>query len=136
MARNRQKMKGRRDGGSFIMLFHTLFECPNYSSLSPRAVKLFYDLCGQYKGDNNGDFTMAWSIMQAKGWNSKDQLNKARLELLEKGFIVQTRQGWNNHCSLYGVTLWQINECGGKLDMSPTRTPLGWWKDGKPAEQN
>ncbi len=137
MARNRQKSKGRSGGPPpFVQVYYALLECPNYATLSPRAVKLLYDLYGQYRGHNNGDFTMAWSIMSTKGWNSKDQLNKARLELLQKGFIVQTRQGWNNHCSLYGVTFQPIDECGGKLDMQPTRTSLGWWKDGKPPEQN
>lgn len=70
--------------------------------------------------------------MQGKGWRSKDQLSKARRELLEKGFIVQTRQGWNNHCSLYGVTFQAIDDCGGKLDIPQTTTAYGWWKDGSP----
>jgi hypothetical protein len=130
MARTRQKMKGRRDGGTFIMVPHALLDCANYASLSPRAVKLFLDLYGQFKGANNGDFTLAWKVMREKGWSSKDQLSKARRELLERGFIVQTRQGWNNRCSLYGVTFHPIDECGGKLDINPTSTAFGWWKEG------
>lgn len=136
MARNRQKMKGRREGGSFVIIPHAFFECENYRSLSPRAVKLLFDLYSQYRGANNGDFTMAWSIMVSKGWTSKDQLHKARQELLASGFIVQTRQGWNNHCSLYGVTFLPIDDCKGKLDHAATLTPLGWWKEGKPHAQN
>jgi len=134
MSRNRQKAKGRREIGSFIAVPHAVLECANYASLSPRAVKLFFDIYGQYKGNNNGDFTMAFSVMKNKGWRSKDQLNKARFELLQKGFIVQTRQGWNNHCSLYGVTLHPIDECGGKLDVDATIVAYGWWKHGVPAE--
>ena len=132
MTRNRQKLKGRRNGSSFIMVPHRVLECTNYASLSPRAVKLLFDLYGQYKGSNNGDFTLAWSVMKEKGWNSKDQLNKARLELLEKGFIVQTRQGGKHRCSLFAVTFQPINECGGKLDINPTQTAYGWWKSGPP----
>ena len=132
VAKSRMRAKGRREGGSFALVPHALLECANYASLSPRAVKLFLDLYGQYRGTNNGDFTLAWKVMQTKGWTSKDQLGKARRELLEKGFIVQTRQGWNNRCSLYGVTLHPIDECGGKLDIKPTTTALGWWKNGPP----
>lgn len=134
MARTRVKTKNRSENGSFVIVPHALLECANYSSLTPRAVKLFYDLYAQYKGSNNGDFSMPWSMMQTKGWNSKDQLNKARLELIEKGFIMQTRQGGKNRCSLYGVTFQTIDECGGKLDISPPPTPLGWWKNGIPSE--
>jgi len=43
---------------------------------------------------------------------------------------VQTRQGWNNHCSLYAVTFHPIDECGGKLDINSSRTAFGWWKEG------
>lgn len=132
MARDRRKVKGRQEGGSFIKVPHAVLESESYTSLSARSVKLLFDLYGQYRGNNNGDFTAALSVMQKKGWRSKDSLNKARRELLEKGFIIQTRQGWNRRCNLYGVTFQAIDECKGKLDISPTSIPYGWWKDGGP----
>lgn len=96
MARNRQKAKGRKDSGSFVQLPHAILEHPNFARLSHRAVRLLISLYGQYRGQNNGDLCMAYTVMKPLGWKSKDQLHKAKKELLETGWIVQTRQGGRN----------------------------------------
>jgi hypothetical protein len=38
-----------------------------WASLSPFAVKLLMELLGQYRGDNNGDLTVAWTLMSKRG---------------------------------------------------------------------
>lgn len=119
---------GRSQTGSFLALPHSLMEHPNFSSMSPRAVKLLLDLGAQYRGVNNGDLAMTWSIMEKRGWHSRDQLRKARQELLYRGFIVITRQGGRNLATLYALTWRQIDECGGKLDTRPTKTASNNWK--------
>lgn len=96
--------------------------------LSARGVKLLLDLFGQFDGRNNGDLTAAWSIMSKRGWRSKETLYRALGELLDRRWIVTTRQGGRRICSLYGVTWLAINECGRKIDVSATRTPSGAWK--------
>ena len=132
MARNRSKAKGRSESGSFVQLPHAILQCEAYPRLGGWAVKLLIDLYGQYKGHNNGDFSMEWARMNMTGWNSKDTLYNARTELENNGFIIQTRQGGKHLCSLYAVTWKPIDECGGKLDCPATNTAPGYWKVGHP----
>ncbi|KJS04336.1 MAG: hypothetical protein VR73_14740 [Gammaproteobacteria bacterium BRH_c0] len=128
MARSRVKAKGRSEGGGFLRLHHRLIQHPNFYTLSPRAVKLLIDIAGQYRGLNNGDLSAAYTLMRQRGWTSKDQLSKALAELLERGFLILTRQGGRTRPSLYAVTWEPVNDCGGKLDVSSTNAPPGNWK--------
>ena len=128
MARTRQRVRGRKDSGSFAQIPHEVLEHPNYAALHPRAVKLLWDLYAQYRGKNNGDLCAAFSVMKKKGWSSSDQLDKAKKELLARGWIIVTRQGGRNKPNLYAVTFRPIDECNNKLDVKPTITPLGSWK--------
>lgn len=128
MAYKRNKMKGRRESGTFIMLPHAVIDNPNFIALSPYAVKLLIDLYGRYNGYNNGDFCAAWSLMEKRGWRSKATLQKALKELLERGFIMTTRQGGRKVATLYAVTFKDIDECQGKLDVRPGPAP-GIWRD-------
>ena len=128
MALSRRKAKGRSDSGSFVAVPHAILESNNYATLSAPAVKLMLDLYGQYRGTNNGDFAMAWSMMSKRGWRSKDTLYRARDDLIDNGFIVQTRQGGKHQCSLYAITWQPIDDCSGKLDCSPTNVAPGYWK--------
>ena len=130
MSRSRSNAKGRRESGSFVALPHAVLESEPYSRLSASAVKLMLDLYGQYKGQNNGDFSMAWSIMRKRGWRSKETLYRARDILQKNGFIVQTRQGGKHQCSLYAVTWQAIDYCSGKLEHPSSPVALGYWKNG------
>ncbi len=130
MTRSREKTKGRKDSGSFVQLPHAILEHENFARLSHKAVRLLINIYGQYRGSNNGDLNMAYTVMKRLGWKSKDQLYKAKNELMEIGWIVQTRQGGRNFCSLYAVTFQAIDECKGKLDVKPCRVALGYWKLG------
>ena len=132
MARKRWRAIGRADTHSFVALPHRILECDAYFRLSAKGVKLLIDLFGQYRGKNNGDFGMAWTVMEKRGWRSRDTLSRARRELLENGLIVQTRQGGRNKCNLYAVTWLAIDECNGKLDSPPTIVAPGYWKEGRP----
>lgn len=126
MARTREKIKGRRESGSFIMLPHAVIEDPNFVALSAQAVKLFIDLYGQYKGSNNGDLCAAWSVMQKRGWRSKATLFKALRELDARGLIMTTRQGGRKLATLYAVTFKDIDKCNGKLDVNHGPAPGTW----------
>ncbi len=129
MSRNRLRTKGRKEIGSFVALPHAVLEHPNFTKLSPRAVKLLIDIYAQYRGNNNGDLCAAFTIMKTRGWTSKDQLQKAKDELLEVGWLIVTRQGGRNKPTLYAVTFQPIDECKGKLDVNPTAAPPGNWKN-------
>ena len=123
----RRRNKGRQTTPSFVMFPHHVLRHEVLSKLSPRASKLVIDLMAQYQGDNNGDLSAPLSQMRARGWNSSDQLNKAKKELINEDVIWVTRQGGRNLASLYALTWFPINECEGKLDVSPTKTaPVNW----------
>jgi hypothetical protein len=66
--------------------------------------------------------------MKARGWASKETLWNATEELEHYGFIKKTRQGGRHACSLYAVTWWSIDECGGKLEIPSTRAASNEWK--------
>ena len=130
---NRERAKSRREGGPFVPLPISVITSSNYVSLSTKAVKLLVDMCSQLHFSaggpiNNGDISIAWTILSSRGWKSKETLRRAELELLYYEFIMQTRQGGRNRCNLYAVNWWAIDECGGKLDVMATRTPSCEWK--------
>ncbi len=101
----------KRESGGFIALPFAVVRSPELAGLGPHAVKLLFDLLQQYNLRNNGDFSMSFEKgMRARGWKSKQTLNKARLELLESGFIVISRQGGLHQCSLYAVTFFSYLE--------------------------
>lgn len=134
MGRTRAKAKGRRESGAFIPLPVSVLNHANFARLTPKAVKLLIDLCVQLRFReggtvNNGDITAAWKLMEPRGWQSKDTLYRALDELLHYGFVIRTRQGGRNLCSLFAVTWWAIDECAGKLDIKPTRAPSNEWRN-------
>ena len=121
------RQKGRRSSDSFIRIPHHVVNHENFRTLSPRATKLLIDLLAQFRGYNNGDLAATLKMMQERGWNSSDQLNKAKNELVDRDIIWVTRQGGRNKCNLYAVTFFPIDECKGKLDVASTRTaPVNW----------
>ena len=123
-----RKAKGRASSGSFVSLPHIVLKHPAFATLTPRGTKLLIDLATQYRGKNNGDLSMPLSQMRSRGWNSSDQLQKAKNELIERGFIVVSRQGGRNKCGLYAVTWQPIDDCKGKLDIGASNKPLNLWK--------
>ena len=109
---------------------HAVGEHDDFRLLSPRATKLLIDMLGQYRGNNNGDLCCAMSIMKLRGWNSNDQLMKAKNELVEKELILLTKQGGRNFGpNLYAITWQPINECGGKLQVKSTNTSPRLWRE-------
>jgi len=128
-----RRNKGRMMTDSFVRIPHHVINHEHFRSLSTRATKLLIDLLAQYRGYNNGDLAATLKMMLARGWNSSDQLQKAKNELIEKDVITVTRQGGRNKCSLYAVTWFQIDECNGKLDVASTSTAPVNWKEGLPS---
>lgn len=124
MAKDRRaRATGKKGNAPFLHIPHDVLSSDAYKSLDGWSARLLVDIAGQYKGHNNGDLCAAWSIMQSRGWKSKGTLHRALNALIDAGLIEQTRQGGRNRCSLYGVTWRAIDECKGKLDVSPTKAP-------------
>lgn len=134
MARNSRykEAKEKRESGGFAPLPYVVLRSAGFARLGPHAVKLLMDLLAQYKGDNNGDLCASWTLMKERGWRSRDTLNKARRALLDGEWITITRQGGRRRPTLYAVTFYAIDECGGKLDVRSTHSPPSAWRRHEP----
>lgn len=136
MAFTLEKAKNRREKGPFAPLPCSVLNHDNFKKLSSKAVKLLMDMVAQLRFKNggtvnNGDITVALTIMKDRGWNSKESLDYALRELTYYGLIQLTKQGGRHKASLYAVTWWAIDECGGKLDVKETRVPSNEWRESK-----
>lgn len=100
---------------------------PKFIRLCPYAKALFMYWAGQFNGANNGDFAAPNNRYKEFGFNSPSTLQKAKRTLVEQGFAVLTRQGHKRKCSLYGLTIWPIDECNGKLEWPKERTASYAW---------
>jgi len=129
----RRRIKGRQTTSPFVMFPCHVLDHENFRTLSPRATKLAIDIAAQYRGHNNGDLCAPLSLMRRRGWNSSDQLHKAKNELIEKDVILVARQGGLNKANLYALTWFPVDECNGKLDVVSTKTAPVKWKTGLPS---
>ena len=125
---SRLKQKGRREQGQFVGIPKECMINSNYYEMSMPAKILLHEFCFQYNGYNNGDLCAAFSGMKKRGWRSKGTLDKAIKELKARGWIQVSRQGGRNQCSLYALTFQSVDDCKGKLDISPTNVASGDWK--------
>ena len=128
----RLRNKNRYPFKFFVMFPWDVLNHETFRTLSPRATKLVVDIAAQYRGNNNGDLSATLSLMRDRGWNSSDQLDKAKKELVGKDVIRVARQGGLNKCNLYALTWFPIDECKGKLDIVSTITAPVDWKIGSP----
>lgn len=141
LAKSRNRAKNRRSRGSFISIPHEVLHSDAYVTLSPKAVKLLIDLANQlkfkqgYGSANNGDLCAAYSVMETRGWNSKNTLNRARKELELSGFVEVTQKGGRNKPTLYAVTWQAIDEIKNKPWISATSTPSQKWRQSSPVDQ-
>ena len=110
------------------MLRKDVITSEQYANLSYKAIKLLIDVLEQFNGNNNGDLCITMSVMKKKGWVSSGTLHAAKKELLNKGWLEETRKGGRHKCSLFAVSIHPIDECGGKHDRKSTHTASNRWK--------
>jgi hypothetical protein len=130
--------RGQKKGGqsNFVGLPRKLLFHENTRSLSNAAFRLLVMVYEQYRGPGyNGQLCASWKLMKDRGFTSKSTTEKALKELLEKGFLIQTRQGGRHQASLYAVTWEALDDCPKKaLDRPPQgneRTKaLNYWQRG------
>lgn len=117
MAGARAKFKGSKYTEPFVGIVRSVFDAPAFAALSPHACKLLLELAGQYRGDNNGNLTVAWSVVSKRGWRSRTTLWRCKAELIEAGFVYVTRKGhMPSTCELLALTWFP-------LDVSPKFDP-------------
>ena len=133
MARRQSKYNAERgEAGGFVSFYHCVLSSQAMKNLSAYGTKLLVDLLSQYKGQNNGNLTATYSIMQQRGWHSKGTLFRAIKELLEAGLIEISRQGGRHQCSLFALTFFAVDACKGKIKIAPTNTPKSLWRKHEP----
>ncbi|HHA2740081.1 TPA: hypothetical protein ACOFBV_001276 [Stenotrophomonas maltophilia] len=125
--RRRQKLQGRSKGSPFFMIEHRISDSPEFGRLSGNAVKLLLELARQYRPGRNGDLSIPWSMLSTRGWKSKATVHSSKLELLAAGWIIETRKGGKNMCSLYALTYYAIDESEKHLEAA-TVTPPNLWR--------
>ena len=130
MGRDRYRdAREKREGGGYVAFPHEVLNSVAYIALSAHARMLLLDIAAQYKGNNNGDLCAAWTLMRVRGWKSEETLNNAKRQLLTSGLIVETRKGARpNRAGLYGLTWFALDDCKGKLDMSPAQFQRGAYR--------
>jgi hypothetical protein len=107
---SRPKFKGSKITEPFVAVYRSVFESPAFTALSPHACKLLLELIGQYRGDNNGNLTVAWSIVSKRGWRSRSTLWRCKAELIEAGFVYITRRGhMPSTCELLALTWFALD---------------------------
>ena len=124
MARDRRRVKGRSESGTFAAIPHVVLDSPEYLGLSFSARALLVELTRRYNGSNNGDLSAPYSQLKERGFGSKGTISKALKELVAAD-IIRIARPWqftrkNGHCTLYALTWRAIDECGGKHDLAPT----------------
>lgn len=136
MSRRYKGNADKCDAGAFVRLPCAVLNSSAYLDASPYARSLLLDLAVQYRGDNNGDLSGAWSFMVRRGWRSKETLTRAKRELMRLGLIVETRMGARpNKASLYALTWLALDEAP-KLEMSAKDFQRGLYKLYQPEKQN
>lgn len=126
-ARRRRRQQGRQTTEQFARIPTHMLRHAKFLALDPWAKALFLYWAGLYNGSNNGDFSAANNRYREFGFNSPATLQKAKRTLVAQGFAVLTRQGHKRKCSLYGLTIWSIDECGGKLEYRAERQASYAW---------
>lgn len=110
MGRDRRKKEigyGGRDPGKHIAIPHVILNDPAYLNLDHAARSLLIEFALQFDGRNNGSLRASQAHLLTRGWKSADTINRAKRQLIEALFIVETVKGARpNKASWYAVT-WQ-----------------------------
>ena len=105
MGRDRKKGDSGRDPGGFAAMPWTVLDSPAYTRLSHPGKALLMELARQFVRDNNGKLLCSRAYLRERGWKSADVVQRAKVELLEAGFIFETCKGQRpNKASWYAVT--------------------------------
>lgn len=131
MAKQKKPVESVR--GTYSAMPHAVMDSPAYVGASPTAKALLCELIRQHNGGNNGRLHLSRTWLASRGWRSRSIVDKARVELIERGLIVETRTGGLGiGPSWHALTWLQITNHVG-LETSPnTYHPGGWQLCGLP----
>lgn len=128
MARSREKGKGRREGGRFVMLPHHVIQHAAVTTLHAAVRWVLVALVAQYNGNNNGALALPMPTAQTFGINSPDTLSRGLRILRERGLIIQTYPGSYHppEVARYAVTWKPLDHTQWTTSGPPTNDFRGW----------
>jgi len=98
---------GGRDPGQHVAIPHAILTDPAYLELDHAARSLLIEFALQFDGRNNGQLRASQAYLLPRGWKSADTINRAKRQLADALFIVETVKGARpNKASWYAIT-WQ-----------------------------
>lgn len=114
----RMKRQLETPSGTFGALPHNMQDSVAFTGASYPAKSLLLELVRQLNGRNNGHLQLSTQWLATRGWKSRDVILRARRQLVERGLIIQTKQGGlNGGASQYAVTWLAISNFVG-LDIT------------------
>lgn len=90
------KHKGKHGKFTFIQIRHDVFDSAAYQSLSLPARCALHEIMRHYNGFNNGEIPMSVREIAEKIRSGKSTVSHAVHELIERGFIVITKNSGFN----------------------------------------
>jgi hypothetical protein len=113
--------------GTYTAIPHRVLDSEAFKGASHIAKSLLLELLRQHNGGNNGHLQLTQNWLKKRGWISGDTIQKAKQELLERGLIVQTKQGGLNiGPSFFALTWLPISNHVG-LELRPHQYHRGAW---------
>lgn len=127
MAEKKQKRPVEAIGGLYGAIPHTVLDSVAFMGASYPAKSLLFELMRQHSGGNNGHLHLSFSWLQRRGWKSRDVIQRARDELMQRNLLIQTRQGGLNiGASRYAVTWLRISNFVGLEIEAKDYHPGAW----------
>ena len=127
MAEKKQKRPVEAISGLYGAIPHAVMDGVAFKGASYPAKALLFELMRQHSGKNNGHLQLSFSWLQGRGWKSRDVIQRARDEIIERGLLIQTRQGGLNiGASRYAVTWLTISNFVGLEIQGKDYHPGAW----------
>lgn len=127
MAAPKQKRPAEAISGLYGAIPLAVLDSTAFKGASHPAKALLFELIRQHSGKNNGHLQLSFAWLQARGWKSRDVIQNAKAELIERELIIQTRQGGLNiGASQFAVTWLAITNFVGLEIEAKTYHPGAW----------
>lgn len=114
--------------GSYTPIPHAVLDSVAFVGASIRAKAMLFELLRQHSGRNNGRLQLSERWLKARGWNSSDQVQKAKAELTERGLALKTRQGGRSIGPDWFALTWVPISNYADLDIKPGSFYPGHWR--------
>lgn len=113
--------KQKKSSERFIRIPFWVMDMPAWKKLSFSSRALIQDVLMQYNGKNNGKLVLCEKALKPRGWTSTTTVTKCKRELIEHGFMVETRKGAKpNKASWYALT-WLGLDVREGVDINPSK---------------